>query len=278
MTRSFGDTILATGTRVGLRVFTGVVLAYLVLPILVVVPLSFTSGQLLVFPLPGLSLQWYADFFSNPLWTVALRNSVAIGLTTTALATTIGTMAALGLHNAKFRMKPLVMALLVTPLAAPVVIVAVAMFYFFATLNLVGTYAGVILAHTILALPFVVVTVSATLQSYDPNMTRAGASLGGSPIYVFRTITLPIIAPGIASGALFAFVTSFDEIVIALFVASPQQRTLPRQIFSGVSESISPTIMAAAVILLAVSLALMGVMELLRRRSERLTGGINKQR
>jgi putative spermidine/putrescine transport system permease protein len=258
--------------RIVLRVFVGLVLAYLVLPILVVVPLSFTAAQLLVFPIPGYSLRWYEDFFTNPLWTGALWNSLVIGLATTVLATVLGTLAALGLHGAKFRFKPLVVTLLITPLAAPVVIFAVATFYFFASIDLVGTYLGVIIAHTVLALPFVVITVTATLQSFDPNMTRAGASLGAAPIYVFRTVTLPIIGPGIVSGALFAFVTSFDEIVVALFVASPQQRTLPRQIFSGVSESISPTIMAAAVVLLVVSLGLMLVMEMLRRRGERLMG------
>ncbi|MEQ8296331.1 MAG: ABC transporter permease [Nitratireductor sp.] len=255
-----------------MRGFVGLILAYLVLPILVVIPLSFTAGQLLVFPIPGYSLQWYEDFFTNPLWTGALWNSVLIGVATTVLATILGTLAALGLHGSQFRLKPVVVALLITPLAAPVVIVAVATFYFFASINLVGTYLGVILAHTVLALPFVVITVTATLQSFDPNLTRAGASLGGTPVHVFRTVTLPIIAPGIISGALFAFVTSFDEIVVALFVASPQQRTLPRQIFSGVSESISPTIMAAAVVLLVISLGLMIVMEILRRRGERLAG------
>lgn len=258
--------------QLALRVFVGLVLAYLVLPILVVIPLSFTAGQLLVFPIPGYSLQWYEDFFTNPLWTGALWNSVMIGVATTILATILGTLAALGLHGSKFRLKPVVVALLITPLAAPVVIVAVATFYFFASINLVGTYLGVILAHTLLALPFVVITVTATLQGFDTNLTRAGASLGATPVHVFRTVTLPIISPGIISGALFAFVTSFDEIVVALFVASPQQRTLPRQIFSGVSESISPTIMAAAVVLLVISLGLMIVMELLRRRSERLVG------
>ncbi len=258
--------------QLALRGFVGLILAYLVLPILVVIPLSFTAGQLLVFPIPGYSLQWYEDFFTNPLWTGALWNSVLIGVATTVLATILGTLAALGLHGSQFRLKPVVVALLITPLAAPVVIVAVATFYFFASINLVGTYLGVILAHTVLALPFVVITVTATLQSFDPNLTRAGASLGGTPVHVFRTVTLPIIAPGIISGALFAFVTSFDEIVVALFVASPQQRTLPRQIFSGVSESISPTIMAAAVVLLVISLGLMIVMEILRRRGERLAG------
>ena len=255
--------------HLAVRVFAGLVFIYLVAPVFVVVPLSFTSSQLLVFPLPGYSLQWYEDFFTNPLWTGALANSLFVGTIVMIVATTLGTLAALGLHGSRARWKALVFGVLVTPLAVPVVIVAVAIFYYFASLALVGTYIGLIMAHTVLALPFVVITVSATLQGFDPNLTRAAASLGAAPAYAFRTVTLPIIAPGLVSGALFAFVTSFDEIVVALFLASPQQRTLPRQIFSGVSENISPTITAAAVVLLLVSVVLMGAMEFLRRRGER---------
>jgi len=255
--------------HLAVRVFAGLVFVYLVAPVFVVVPLSFTSSQLLVFPLPGYSLQWYEDFFTNPLWTGALANSLFVGTIVMIVATTLGTLAALGLHGSRARWKALVLGVLVTPLAVPVVIVAVAIFYYFASLALVGTYIGLIMAHTVLALPFVVITVSATLQGFDPNLTRAAASLGAAPAYAFRTVTLPIIAPGVVSGALFAFVTSFDEIVVALFLASPQQRTLPRQIFSGVSENISPTITAAAVVLLLVSVVLMGAMEFLRRRGER---------
>ncbi len=255
---------------IGSRIFTTLVFIFLIAPIFVVVPLSLTAGQLLVFPLPGLSLQWYREFFTSPLWTGALANSVFVALVTTVAATTLGTTAALGLHGARFRFKPILVALLVTPIAVPVVIIAVSAFYFFASINLVGTYLGLILAHIALALPFVVITVSATLQSFDPNLPRAAASLGASPLRTLRTVTLPIIAPGVASGAVFAFVTSFDELVIALFLTSPQQRTLPRQIFSGVSENISPTITAAAVVLLIVSVLLMLVMEWLRARSQRL--------
>jgi len=254
----------------GGRAFTYAVLVFLVAPIFVVFPLSFTAGQLLVFPLPGWSLQWYREFFTSPLWTGALLNSLFVGIVTTIVATVLGTMAALGLHGARFRLKPFIMALLVTPIAVPVVIIAVSAFYFFAAVNLVGTYIGLILAHVALALPFVVITVSATLQGFDPNLPRAAASLGASPLRTLRTVTLPMIAPGVASGSVFAFVTSFDELVIALFITSPQQRTLPRQIFSGVSENISPTITAAAVVLLMVSVVLMLVMEWLRARSERM--------
>jgi putative spermidine/putrescine transport system permease protein len=263
-------TLLERTAGAGLRVYTGAMLVFLVAPVLVVLPLSFTSGQLLVFPLPGWSLQWYREFFTSPIWTAALWNSFAIGSVVTVLATALGTAAAVGLHGARSRWSGAVLALLVTPLAVPVVIVAVASFYFFASLKLVGTFAGLVLAHTVLALPFVVVTVSATLQGFDPNLTRAAASLGAPPWRAFRTVTLPIIAPGVISGALFAFVTSFDELVVAIFLSSPQLRTLPRQIFSGVSENISPTITAAAVVLLLVSVVLMAAMEALRRRSERL--------
>jgi putative spermidine/putrescine transport system permease protein len=263
--------------HLALRVFAGLVLVYLVAPVFVVVPLSFTSSQLLVFPMPGWSLQWYRDFFTNPLWTGALANSLFVGVIVMFVATALGTLAALGLHGSRSNWKALVLGLLVTPLAVPVVIVAVAIFYYFASLALVGTYIGLIMAHTVLALPFVVITVSATLQGFDPNLTRAAASLGATPAHAFRTVTLPIIAPGVVSGALFAFVTSFDEIVVALFLASPQQRTLPRQIFSGVSENISPTITAAAVVLLVVSIVLMAAMELLRRRGERFRMQVETQ-
>ena len=262
---------------VGMRLFTALVLAFLVVPIVVVFPLSLTAGQLLVFPLPGWSLQWYEDFFTNSLWTDALLNSTVIGLAATVLATGLGTAAALGLHGSRFRLKPWIVGALCAPLAVPVVITAVASFYFLATLNLIGTYSGLIMIHTVLALPFVLITVSATLQSFDTNLVRAAASLGAQPRHAFRTITLPLIFPGVISGALFAFVTSFDELVVALFLASPQQRTLPRQIFSGVSENVSPTIVAAAVVLAVVSMALMAVMEWLRRRGARLRSGSSTQ-
>jgi putative spermidine/putrescine transport system permease protein len=251
-------------------------MAFLVVPIFVVFPLSFTSGQLLIFPLPGWSLQWYEDFFTNDLWMGALLNSVAIGVAATIVATALGTAAALGLHGSRFRLKPWIVGLLCAPLAVPVVITAVASFYFLAALSLVGTYAGLILIHSVLALPFVVITVTATLQGFDTNLVRAAASLGAPPRHAFRTVTLPLILPGVVSGALFAFVTSFDELVVVLFLASPQQRTLPRQIFSGVSENVSPTIVAAAVVLAVVSMVLMALMEGLRRRGERLRNGSNK--
>ena len=256
----------------GARLVTGAVMVYLIAPIVVIVPLSFTSGTLLVYPVPGWSLRWYEDFVTSPMWTRATWNSFFIAGVTTVLATALGVSAALGLHWSHFHGKRILVAILVTPLVVPVVIVAVAMFYYFAWLNLVGTYVGMIVAHTVLAVPFVLITVTATLRGFDVNLARAAASLGARPLVAFRHVVLPVIMPGVVSGALFAFVTSFDEIVVALFIASPAQRTLPRQIFSGVSESISPTILAAAVVLVIVSASLMAVVEILRRRGERLRG------
>jgi putative spermidine/putrescine transport system permease protein len=254
----------------GLTVFTTLVMVFLVTPMFVIVPLSFTSGAILVYPLPGWSTRWYADFFTNPLWTQAVRNSLTIGIATMLLATTLGTAAALGLTMSRSRLKPVIFGLLVSPIVVPVVITAVAVFYFFSALGIAGTLGGMILAHTMVATPFVVITVSATLQGFDRNLARAAASLGASPAVVLRRVILPLIWPGLMSGALFAFATSFDELVMALFLASPELRTLPRQIFSGVSESISPTIAAAAVVLVFVSTGLMLAVELLRRRAARM--------
>ncbi|GIK83006.1 MAG: ABC transporter permease [Alphaproteobacteria bacterium] len=254
----------------GARAFTALVLAYLVLPILIIVPISFTSGNLLAFPIPGFSLRWYESLVHGSAWFDAARNSLVVGLSSTALSLVLGTLAAVGLTRARFRLKPLVLAVLISPMVIPIVIVAVAVYFLFVSIGLVGTYIGLILAHTALASPFVVITMMAALDGYDVNLNRAAASLGARPLTVFRRVTLPMVFPGFASGALFAFATSFDEIVVALFIASPEQRTLPRQIFSGVREYVSPGIAAVATILVLLSASLLLLMELLRRRSERL--------
>lgn len=259
--------------HVGIRALTVLVMGYLILPILVVLPLSFTSGELLVYPLPAWSLRWYRDFTTGPMWKQATWNSLVLAVVTTLVATTAGMLAAFGLQGLRSRLKPALYGLLALPLIIPPVMVAVALFYYYARLGLVGTFGGLVLAHTVLALPFVVITVAATLQGFDPNLPRAAAGLGASPLLAFRKVTLPLILPGVLSGAVFAFVTSFDELLVILFVGGPEQRTLPRQIWSGVSETMSPTVAAAAVVLIAVSLILMAVVELLRRRSEHLRGG-----
>ena len=248
------------------------VLAFLILPILIIVPLSFSSGTFLTFPLPGLSLRWYQEFFTSAPWQLSLRNSLIVAGATTALATVLGTLAALGLTRARLPGQTLLMGLIVSPMVVPLVIVAVGVYFAYAPFGLTSSLLGLTLAHTALAAPFVVITVSATLQGFDPNQARAGASLGASPVVVFRRIILPLILPGVISGALFAFVTSFDEVVVALFVTGPAERTLPRQMFNGIRENISPVIAAAATFVILVSVLLLSALELLRRRNERLRG------
>ena len=257
-------------TRAGLIALTASVLVFLVAPILTIVPLSFSSGSFFTYPLPGLSLRWYQDFFSSSFWLSSLKNSLIIGTSATLLATVLGTMAALGIWRARFPAQALVLAMLISPMVVPVIIVAVGVYFAFAPLGLTDGYAGLILAHTTLAVPFVVVTVLATLAGFDRTLLRAASSLGATPVTTFRRVTLPLILPGVLSGAVFAFAASFDEVVVALLMAGPGQRTLPRQMFAGINDNISLTITAAATMLIAISLALMVAVGALRRRSERL--------
>lgn len=256
--------------RAALYVASALVLFFLMAPILAIVPLSFNSGTFLTYPLDGLSFRWYEAFVASEQWMRALRNSFVIGLSAAALATVLGTLAALGLTHADFRGKGIVMAILLSPMIVPVVIVAVGFYFFFAPLGLTASYTGLILAHTALGTPFVVITVSATLKGFDDNLARASASLGAAPVTTFFRVILPLIAPGVLSGALFAFAASFDEVVVVLMVAGPEQRTLPREMFSGLRENISPTITAVATVMILVSVLMLASLELLRRRNERM--------
>jgi putative spermidine/putrescine transport system permease protein len=261
--------------RVGhwfLRGFVILVLLFLVAPILAIMPLSFNSETFFSYPMPGYSLKWYQDFFTNPRWQSALRLSVLLASLTTILATALGTLAALGLSRANIPFRATIMAVLISPMIVPVIISALGMFFFYSSWGLTATIPGLVLAHTTLAIPFVVITVTATLTSFDKTLMRAGASLGASPSTVFFKVVMPLILPGMISGALFAFVTSFDEVVAVIFIAGPEQRTLPRQMFSGIREQISPTITAAASVLIVISTLMLITIELLRRRSERLRG------
>ena len=257
----------------GLAALTVLVLIFLVAPILIIVPLSFSSGSFFYYPIPGFSLRWYQDFFASTFWLPSVWNSLIVGVAATALATLLGTVAALGLWRARFPGQGLILALIISPMVVPVIIVAVGVYFAFAPLGLTDGYAGLILAHTTLAVPFVVVTVLATLAGFDRTLLRAASSLGAPPLTTFRRVTLPLILPGVASGAVFAFAASFDEVVVALLIAGPGQRTLPRQMFAGINDNISLTITAAATMLIAISLGLMAVAGALRRRSERMARG-----
>lgn len=255
------------------------IFAFLLLPLFVIVPLSFNSEAYFTFT-PGMlafdpsafSLRWYRELAGSAQWRSALANSMIVGLFATVIATVLGTLAAIGLWRSQVRGSGLIMALLLSPMVVPVVIVAAALYFSFTSLGLSQTLTGLVLAHAMLGAPLVVTTVSATLSGFDRNLLKAAANLGASHARIFRTVMLPIIWPGVLSGALFAFVTSLDEVVVVLFLAGPDQRTIPRQMWSGMREQLSPTILAAATLLIIVSAALLVVAEVMRRRSERLRG------
>ena len=195
-------------------------------------------------------------------------NSLIIGASATVLATTLGTLAALGLANPAMPGRPLAMGLLISPMITPVIISATGMFFFYSKLGLAQTHLGLILAHTVLGAPFVVITVTATLAGFDQNLKRAAATLGAGPLRIFARVQLPQIAPGVISGGLFAFATSFDEVVIVLFMGGLEQRTIPRQMWAGIREQISPAILAVATFLIVISVLFMIVVEWLRRRED----------
>jgi putative spermidine/putrescine transport system permease protein len=254
------------------RVFCAAVLLFLIAPIFVIMPLSFNAEPYFSYPMPGLSLRWYEDFFTNDRWVLALKTSIIVAAFTTVIATTLGTLAALGLSRASFPARTSIMSVLISPMIVPVIISALGMYFFYTPIGLTNSLPGLTLAHTALATPFVVIVVTATLTGFDHSLARAGASLGADPVTVFRKVILPLILPGVISGALFAFVTSFDEVVVVVFLAGPEQRTLPKQMFSGIREDISPTITAAASMLIVFAVFMLTTVELLRRRSERLRG------
>ncbi|AFQ51095.1 ABC transporter permease [Burkholderia cepacia] len=251
------------------------VLLFLVSPVLVVMPLSFNSQPYFTYPLPGVSLRWYHDFLNSPEWMLALKNTMIVGVVSTFIATVLGVTASLGLMNPKLKHKALITGILVSPMIVPLIITAVGVYFAFSPLGLTNSLTGLILAHAALGVPFVVVTVTATLAGFNEALSRAGRSLGASPVRVFMQVKLPIIAPGVISGALFAFATSFDEIVVALFLTGTDQRTVPRQMWAGIREQLSPTILAVATVLVVISTLLLVTLELLRRRTERLRGSAN---
>jgi putative spermidine/putrescine transport system permease protein len=242
------------------------VLGFLLLPILVIVPLSFSDSSFLVYPIPAFSLKWYGNLFGSAEWARAAKNSFLIAPAATLVATGLGTLAAVGLARTAFPFKGLLMSLLIAPMVVPIVVVGVSTYLFFAPLGLADSYTALIIVHAALGAPFVLTTVLATLQGFDQNLVRASLGLGESPLRTFFRITLPVIAPGVISGALFAFATSFDEVVVVLFLAGPEQLTLPRQMFNGIRENISPTIAAVATLLILFTTSLLLALEWLRGR------------
>ena len=247
-----------------LRLYAIVVLLFLLAPLIVVLPLSFSANEMMSLPVRDVSWRWYRDFFTDDHWRMASRNSLLVGLATTALATSLGTLAAIGIRLGG-RQARVVLTLLCLPIVVPSVIAGLAIYLVFAQLRLVNTLAGMVLAHSVLALPYVVLTVHASLRDFDPQLLRAAASLGAKPAMTLRTIVLPLLAPAIGAGAVFAFTISFDELIVALFVAGPEQFTLPRQMLASAREYLSPTLAVAAVLVSLASLLLLGFYAVLQR-------------
>ena len=281
------------------KVLCTLIFVFLIAPILIVIPLSFNAEpyftfttKMLTLDPEGYSLRWYDNLLTfgmqNPdaprdsawwretwetsTWIRAAKNSVIIGFFATILATVLGTIAALGLSRPEMPYRKAIMAILISPMIVPIIITATGLFFFYSATGLAGSYIGVILAHATLGIPFVIITVTATLMGFDRSLLRASANLGAGPVRTFFKVQLPLITPGVVSGGLFAFVTSFDEVVVVLFIGSHEQQTIPRQMWNGIREQISPSILAVATVLVIVSIALLTTVELLRRRSERLRG------
>jgi putative spermidine/putrescine transport system permease protein len=275
---------------------------FLIAPILVVMPLSFNSEPYFTFTEKMLKLDptgysarwydllltfgmqepdaardgsWWSDVWSNAHWVQATKNSIIVGFFSTLLATCLGTVAALGLSRSEMPARRAIMAILISPMIVPIIITATGLFFFYSAVGIQNwgiPYFGLVLAHATLGIPFVIITVTATLVGFDHSLTRAAASLGANPSRTFFKVQMPLILPGVISGALFAFVTSFDEVVVVLFVGGLDEQTIPRQMWNGIREQISPAILSVATILVIISIILLTTVELLRRRSERLRG------
>jgi putative spermidine/putrescine transport system permease protein len=268
----------ADPTPVWLTIVGVFVALYLVLPTLIVIPMSFSEASTFVFPPRGHSLWLYRNFFTNDRWLDSLRNSVIVAASAAAIATVVGTAAALGLHQLRGRRSArFLQSALMFPILTPSIVIATAVYISFLRWHLVGTFTGYVLAHAALATPFVLATVTSALGTFNPTYLRAAASLGASPWRSFLTVTLPLISRGVATGAVLAFVTSFDEVVIALFIRSPKFQTLPVQMYNSVTVEIDPTI-AASSSLIVVTVSFIFLVALLSSARRNRSGSTRPRR
>lgn len=261
------------------RIICGAVFFFLMAPIVIIIPLSFNAEpyftftqEMLSFNPDGYSLRWYNALFGSSEWMNSIRNSFIISIFSTIFATALGTLAALGLNRPSMPYRGLITAVLISPMIVPLIITAAALFSFFARVGLSNTFPGIILSHVVLGTPFVVLTVTASLSGFDQGLIRASQSLGANQTRTFFKVILPLLLPGVISGALFAFVTSLDEVVIVNFMAGPEQTPITVRMFSGLREQISPTILALASLLVLMSILLLSTLEMVRRRNEKLRG------
>lgn len=272
------------GMKIGWRIYVAVcvlIFVFLLLPLLVIIPLSFNAVPYFSFT-PGMlnldpaaySTKWYREVFASYEWAAAFRNSVVIGLASTAIATVLGTLAALGLERARFGGRELISAALLLPIFAPTIVLATGLYFLYAKIGLLENRLGVILAHAAIAAPFVLISVRVALAGIDPRLSKAAQSLGAGPVYTFMTITLPLAVPGVVGGAILAFITSFDELIIVLFVGGVDTVTVPRQMWTGVREDLSPRVLAVATMLTVVAILTIILTQLLRRFAERRTRSV----
>jgi putative spermidine/putrescine transport system permease protein len=247
--------------------FVAITVVFMIAPTLMVVAMSFGGTRSLDFPPRGFSMQWYESFFTDT-WLDPTLTSLQIALMASLVATVLGTMAALGIVRGRFPGRQLLTGLFYAPLIVPTVILAIGVYSVYSDLRLTGTHTGLVLAHAALAIPFVVATVSASLLTVDPDIERAAANLGANPFSVFRRVTLPLILPGVAAGALFAFATSLDEVVVAIFLTSPDVNTLPVQIWSTLRDFLDPTIAAISSMLFGITVLVLAASLAIRKKGE----------
>lgn len=263
------ETQITHKSRLWLYALAAVVLAFLIVPTLIVVPMSFSASQYLEFPPRQWSLRWYESYFASTAWMQATATSFKAGFLTALLATPLGTLAAYGLFVSRLRWARLVYVMLITPIIVPVILVAIAVFYVYVQLKLVNTLTGIVLAHSMLAVPLVIMIVTSALKSYDMNQEMAGRSLGASRAKAFLTITLPQIRFAVITGALLSFLTSFDEVILAMLVSGGANSTLTRNMFNALRDQIDPTIAAISTMMILVTTILLAVAQMFGRQKAR---------
>jgi ABC-type spermidine/putrescine transport system permease subunit II len=251
--------------RIALVGAVAAIAAFLMAPLIVVIPMSFSDSTLMQFPPPRLSLRWYRTYFDNRAWIDASVVSFKAGIVVALVSTALGTATALGLARARFPGRAALQAIILSPLVVPVIIFAVGVYYVYSFLHLNGTFSGLVIGHVALTYPYAVVVISASLEDFDYTLEEAARGLGASPWRAFWRVTLPLIAPGVAVAFLFSFLTSFDEVVLALFVTGPETTTLPRKMWEGIRFELNPTIAAVSTLLIGISSSIMIVAAMLRR-------------
>jgi putative spermidine/putrescine transport system permease protein len=255
--------------RITLYTICGLIAVYLILPILIVFPMSISSAEFLTFPPPGYSLKWFKRYFSDPSWLQPTYMSLQVAILTTVLSSVLGTLAAISLVRTRFWGKSLANSLILAPMIIPVIIISIALYGFFSRIGLLGSRVGLVFGHTMVCVPFVVITVSASLKGFDESLEMAAMICGATRLKAFMKVTLPIIRPGMISGALFAFIISFDEIVISMFLCGIETRTLPLKMWEGIRMEVNPIIAAVSTLLICLSIVLLLSAELVRRKAQK---------